>query len=403
MDYGFEAAGFSIAVALDIDPIAAQTYTANRPEVPYIIRDIASVSSEEILKVGKLKEGEASLLIGGPPCQPFSKAGYWVLGDSGRLEDPRAATLQEYFRVVKETLPEVIVLENVHGIVYSGKEEGLLFIFDQLEQINRERGVSYEPYWQVLNAADYGVPQLRQRFFLVAHREGKVFNFPEPTHGPNGVVSKEYTVAWDALADIKVSEKELKSLKVRGKWADLLPSIPEGWNYLWHTDRGGGVPLFGWRTRYWNFLLKLAKAKPAWTITANPGPAIGPFHWENRRLSPRELAALQTFPKEIKLMGSYRDVQRQIGNAVPSLLAEVIGRKILRDLLGKDLPSEKPLLRLEPKRPVPEPEPLQDVPKKYESLIGNHKPHPGTGKGPRSQRKVTQPALFEELVDVATE
>lgn len=145
MDYGFEAAGFSIAVALDIDPIAAQTYTANRPEVPYIIRDIASVSSEEILKVGKLKEGEASLLIGGPPCQPFSKAGYWVLGDSGRLEDPRAATLQEYFRVVKETLPEVIVLENVHGIVYSGKEEGLLFIFDQLEQINRERGSPMNP------------------------------------------------------------------------------------------------------------------------------------------------------------------------------------------------------------------------------------------------------------------
>ncbi len=275
------------------------------------------------------------------------------MGDSGRLEDPRAATLQEYLRVVGETLPEVFVLENVHGIAYSGKEEGLLFLLLKLEEINREKGVSYEPYWKVLNAADYGVPQLRQRFFLVAHREGKAFDFPEPTHGPEGILSKEYAVTWDALADVEVGEEELEGLKVRGKWADLLPSIPEGWNYLWHTEQGGGVPLFGWRTRYWNFLLKLAKAKPAWTITANPGPATGPFHWESRRLSPRELAALQTFPKGIRFAGNYRDVQRQIGNAVPSLLAEVLGRKILSDFFGRKAPAEKPLLYLEAQAPDP--------------------------------------------------
>jgi DNA (cytosine-5)-methyltransferase 1 len=384
LDFGFEAAGFEIAVALDMDPVAAQSFKASRPHIPYLVRDISDVTSDEILRAGQLKEGEAAILIGGPPCQPFSKAGYWVLGDSGRLKDPRAATLQEYLRVARDTLPEVIFLENVHGIAYTGKEDGLSFIFKELERINKERMVSYEPTWAVLNAADYGVPQLRYRFFLVAHREGKRFSFPKPTHGPKGTITNEYTTSWDAIADIIIDPKEEESLAVKGKWADLLPSIPEGWNYLWHTDRGGGLPLFGWRTRYWNFLLKLAKAKPAWTITANPGPSIGPFHWHNRRLSAKELAALQTFPEDAKIQGSYREIQRQIGNAVPSLLAEILARQILTSFFGKAF-SEEPRLRVKPKRPIPDPEPVCDVPEKYLSLIGDHASHPGTGKGPRAK------------------
>src|SRR6185312_12245754 len=112
--------------------------------------------------------------------------------------------------------------------------------------------------------------------------------------------------------------------QLRGKWADLLPSIPPGMNYLWHTDRGGGEPLFGWRRRYWSFLLKLAPDQPSWTIQAQPGPATGPFHWDNRRLTGREMARLQTFPDDIQITGSLADAQRQIGNAVPSLLAEVL-------------------------------------------------------------------------------
>ncbi len=103
-----------------------------------------------------------------------------------------------------------------------------------------------------------------------------------------------------------------------------------------------------------------------------------------------------------KILGNYREIQRQIGNAVPSLLAEVLGRKILRDLLGKDVSSEKPLLGVEPKRPIPESEPVQEVPKKYLSLIGNHKPHPGSGKGPKSKQKANQTALFEEVAILET-
>src|SRR6185369_15502643 len=104
----------------------------------------------------------------------------------------------------------------------------------------------------------------------------------------------------------------------------LLPSIPEGENYLHHTPRKGGLPLFGWRTRYWSFLLKLAKNQPSWTIQAQPGSAIGPFHWQNRRLAWQEMAALQTFPREFEIASSTVEIQRQIGNAVPSLMAEIL-------------------------------------------------------------------------------
>jgi hypothetical protein len=87
---------------------------------------------------------------------------------------------------------------------------------------------------------------------------------------------------------------DAQSLKVGGKWGDLLRSIPEGENYLWHTDRGGGLPLFGWRTRYWSFLLKLAKRLPSWTIQAQPGSAIGPFHWDTPNTSSPDDARSQS-------------------------------------------------------------------------------------------------------------
>ena len=99
----------------------------------------------------------------------------------------------------------------------------------------------------------------------------------------------------------------------------LLPTIPEGQNYLWHTERGGGEPLFGWRRRYWSFLLKLAKDLPSWTIQAQPGPATGPFHWDNRRLSVREMARMQTFPDNVVIKGEYAPGTCSASLAMPCL------------------------------------------------------------------------------------
>ncbi|MBU0608414.1 MAG: DNA cytosine methyltransferase, partial [Armatimonadetes bacterium] len=332
LDYGLEAAGFAPVAALEMDRDCCITLRANR-RWPVIEKPVEEVPTSELLTVAGVKRGELDLLAGGPPCQPFSKAGYWARGDARRLDDPRAGTLWEFMRCVKEALPKVAFLENVHGISYSGKEEGFRLLADLVEDINRTEGTAYRISWKVLNAADYGIPQARTRFIMIAHREGGEFSFPPATHRESGTATlgfdcaAAHVTAWDAIGDI-AEETDGEDLQVKGSWGDLLPSIPEGFNYLWHTGRGGGLPLFGWRTRYWSFLLKLAKNRPSWTIQAQPGPAIGPFHWSNRRLSIREMARLQTIPDDIEFRGSRVSVQRQIGNAVPSLLSEIIGRAL---------------------------------------------------------------------------
>jgi DNA (cytosine-5)-methyltransferase 1 len=189
--------------------------------------------------------------------------------------------------------------------------------------------------------------------------------------------------AWDAIGHLQEDDDpSLKmTLKMTGKWADLLPSIPEGKNYLHHTDRGEGLPLFGWRRRYWSFLLKLAKNLPSWTIAAQPGPAIGPFHWRNRRLSMRELCGLQTFPQGFEVLGNRSAYQRQLGNAVPSALAELLGRCVIQQLLG-GRQHDGPLTLLPKRRRfIPPPERVRPVPRKYAGLVGDHAPHPRTGMG----------------------
>jgi DNA (cytosine-5)-methyltransferase 1 len=383
LDYGFEAAGFDTAVAVEMDRQCCETLRANR-DWAVIERDVTAVPSAEILEAGELKKGEAALLIGGPPCQPFSKAGYWHRGDSLRLDDPRANTLAAYLRVLRDTTPEGFLLENVEGLAYAGKDEGLRLLLDAIATINKQTRSQYRPVFQVLNAADYGVPQLRKRVIMIASRDGTELKFPTATHADaTGQLSllavQPHRTAWDALADVVLDPDE--DLDMRGAWADLLPSIPEGNNYLWHTSRGGGLALFGWRRRFWSFLLKLAKNLPSWTIQAQPGPAVGPFHWESRRLSMRELCRLQTFPDDVRITGNRGGVQRQVGNAVPSLLAEVIARAIRVQVLGmKPLRGAPKLLPLD-RSPTPAPEPVAHVPKSFLKLVGDHEAHPGTGKG----------------------
>jgi len=389
LDYGFEAAGFDTAVAVEMDRDSCETLRRNR-RWPVIERDIHQVPSEEILEIAGLKPRDADVLIGGPPCQPFSKSGYWASGDAKRLEDPRANTLHAYLRVLEDTLPRAFLLENVEGMAYSKKSEGVAFLLECVHDVNKRTKSNYQPAVRVLRAADYGVPQMRERFFMIASRDGQPFSFPGATHGPanddGGQLSlaelEPYRTAWDALADVELDPSE--DLAVRGKWADLLASIPEGENYLWHTERGGGLPLFGWRRRFWSFLLKLAKDRPSWTLQAQPGPATGPFHWKSRRLSMRELCRLQTFPDDVAIYGGRTSIQRQVGNAVPSLLAEVLGRAIRSQALGLRAPRHAPKLLPPDRSPPPAAERVAPVPKKFLGLQGDHSPHPGTGKGYRA-------------------
>lgn len=380
LDYGFEAAGFETRVALEWDHQCCESLRASR-NWPVIEDDLLETPTKEILKAAGLRAGSVDMLIGGPPCQPFSKSGWWKTGDSLRLDDPRAGTLGGYLRIVEDVRPRAFLLENVEGLAFGGKDEGLRLLLGAIKRINAATRTSYRPVVITLNAADFGVPQTRNRVFVIGARDGREFVAPTPTHcDPDGglLLGEPWITAWDAIGGIK--EPKDDSLALTGKWADLLPSIPEGMNYLWHTDRMGGEPLFGWRRRYWNFLLKLAKNRPAWTIQAQPGPATGPFHWKNRRLSGDELARLQTFPTDLQITGNRIEVQRQIGNAVPSLLAEVLAREIRRQFFDSPL-SGGPILSVKRRARCPAAEPVAVVPAKFLSLAGNHVPHPGTGKG----------------------
>lgn len=376
LDYGIEAAGFDTVVAIEMDKWCCETLRANR-EWSVIEDRVENVISDKILKEGSLKRGEAKLLIGGPPCQPFSKSGYWRTGDAARLQDPRAQTLEEYMRVLEDTLPEAFILENVFGLAYKGKDEGLVFLKDRLNFINKKNKVNYSFNWKVLNSAHFGVPQIRERVFIVGSRDGKNFEFPEPRFripeedGSRSLLDllvDPVRTAWDAIGDLDDSSDDPSISNVGGQWGDLLPSIPEGENYLWHTARGGGKPLFAWRSRYWSFLLKLAKNRPSWTIQAQPGSAIGPFHWKNRRLTMREMARIQTFPDDVHILGGVSVVQRQLGNAVPSLLAEVLGKEIRKQFFGHKV-STTNLKLLPPNRGIPpDAEPLFKVKSKYKPV-----------------------------------
>jgi DNA (cytosine-5)-methyltransferase 1 len=396
LDLGFHAAGLTTAVAVELDSRCCATLEANKSRgyswevIPEPIED---VSSRTLLSAAKLAVGEADALIGGPPCQPFSKSGYWSRGYSGRLRDPRANTLTEFIRVLRDTRPKTFLLENVTGLAYTGKEEGFRFLLDEIEHINSATGTRYKVSAKVLNAAWYGVPQTRERIILIGSREGKEFKFPaarfyDPDLRQDRLLEDQepFRTAWDALGDLGDPE-DVEETNVRGRWADLLPSIPEGSNYLYHTERGRGLPLFGWRRRYWSFLLKLSKRRPAWTLTAQPGPAIGPFHWKSRRLARAELMRLQTFPDRYEVTGSLSEVHRQIGNAVPSALGELLALEMRRQLLDERVPSRTSAL-LPPRRmPAPRPEPTKPVVRKYRQLAGAHDPHPGTGMGYGAQRR----------------
>ena len=387
LDLGLETAGFDVVACVECDDIAQRSLKGNRGDqwplsAPGDVMVLGRHLSPESLSI---KAGELALLAGAPPCQPYSKAAMWSSTSWNGLADHRAQPLFAFLDLVDRFLPRAVLIENVPEFL-RGQKSVKKDLQGSLSEINRRHGTSYDLDIRFLDAADYGVPQRRVRSIAVALRDGGSFLWPEASHKDDQVP------AWDAIGDLT----QLGPLpEPVGQWTGLLPSIPEGRNYLWHTSRGGGLPLFGYRTRYWSFLLKLAKNRPSWTIPAQPGPSVGPFHWENRPLTIAEMLRLQTFPAEWIVSGSRREQMRQIGNATPPLLAEVLGRSIRSSLDAVEWPLG-PELGLGPSSPVPPPEEVEAVSAEYVKLIGDHPPHPGSGRGP-SPRLVSavQQSLYE--------
>jgi DNA (cytosine-5)-methyltransferase 1 len=278
-------------------------------------------------------------LVGGPPCPPFSKSRFYQIEKKRGLEDENAFTVSEYFRAVEEINPKVFFFENVHGFVYKPHIKALHYLSKRSEELG------YKISYKVVNAADYGVGQTRERFICIGVKKKLPdFKYPEPTHADLKLKNesknklKPWVTCGDILSDIDHALPEDDKMQAGSKHKDLLKLVPPGDNYLFFTkERGYKNPLFKWRSRYWSFLLKLSPDRPSWTIQASHSNNMGPFHWKNRFLRIQEIKRIQTFDDDYYLAGNFRDQWRQIGNAVPPLLVEVFAKQIKKQYLLKEV------------------------------------------------------------------
>lgn len=340
LDVGVEDAGGRLRLCVEIDPVCVETLRLNRrffPAVQIIDRPVEDVSTAELLSVAGIGKGQAALLVGGPPCQPFSKAAYWLQGRRKGLKDPRATMLEEYVRVLRGSKPAGFIFENVASLLHPTHRGALDLLLEGA------RAAGYATTVQLVHSADYGVPQTRSRVFVLGLRGKGSPTFPAPTHfwpaptpGPSRRKLKPAETAGKWIGHLDRADLFESEEIIRGRWARHLSAVPPGWNYKALTAWAGHRrPAFVAETKFWSFLLKLSPARPSWTLPASPGPWVGPFHWTNRRLRLPERAALQTFPPGYRFAGTRRDVMRQIGNAVPCLLASKIAAQLLGEILGR--------------------------------------------------------------------
>lgn len=335
LDLGLHRAGFRAIFASDLDPWCATSYGKNFPDVPFFEGTASDLTKERLAEVSKGATLETvDLLAGGPPCPPFSKSRFY------RKEKPRALkdavgeeTINAYLSVLDDLRPRAFILENVAGLAYKIHGSALELIMNTASELG------YTLSTRVLNAADYGVPQIRERFFVVGMLEDR-FRFPEPTHAKNPEENRlsrrrhRWVTAGDAIGDLDTPENaDDTGHFAGGKYHDLLREVPPGDNYLYFTEkRGHPNPQFEWRKRYWSFLLKLSPDLPSWTIQARRSNNMGPLHWRNRILRIEEVKRLQTFPDDWHLSGALERQWRQVGNAVPPLLAGALGQAMATQL-----------------------------------------------------------------------
>ena len=286
LDTGIHQAGFQVHVAVESDADSAASLRANLPGIQpedVIERSILEVDTEELLAVAGLAVGEAALVVGGPPCTPFSKSGYWLEYKRKGL-DPDASLLEQFARVVEEARPATALMENVYSLVYRNHNA---VPFQRL--LTRLRAAGYTVAWEVLNAADFGVPQLRKRLFLYAVRDGSPPAFPRPTHSGWTETSRRidhsllpYRTSREAIGDLEGRDDLAEPEEVvGGRYRDLLPLSPTG-RQLPLLHREAGAPEAGVRVAH--TLLDLpAEARPRQARDHDPEPA-----WPVRRPLPLE-------------------------------------------------------------------------------------------------------------------
>lgn len=349
LSLGLEQAGFDVAAAVEIDPIHACAHEFNFPKAKLIARGVEHVTAELLWKELDLRRGdEVELVAGGAPCQGFSLIGQRA------LDDPRNRLVAEFVRIVGEVKPNYFLFENVKGLTV-GKHKR--FLAELIESLERQGYAVLQP-WRVLNAKDYGVPQSRERLFLIGAREGLPLpEYPEPTR-PQPVTVEE---ALGDLPDAEAYEELLNSDECRFRYsarpkgyaATMRCAIPSAWHYGYRREWDRGLLTSSMRTNHTEMsrdrfrateggnvepisrFFKLAPDGVSNTLRAGTDSARGaftsprPIHYKHPRcVTVREMARLHGFPDWFRFHATKWHGARQIGNAVPPPLAYAIGRAI---------------------------------------------------------------------------
>lgn len=343
---GFRQAGYHVLAGSDYDPAAGKTFAATHPEATFLGGPIQDLSVRDFLRATGLKKGELEVLVGGPPCQ-----GYSVYNHGRGVDDPRAGLFREYLRIVKGLMPKWLVMENVSGLTSIADGGIIREIEDGMDALG------YKVKWKILKAEEYGVPQERRRIVFIANRIGAPIVHPKPTHGP-GLLP--YVTIWDAIGDLAPLENGdvLGSDKYRtGPMNDYQRELRAGANRVPnHTasrlssvnlDRMKHIPAGGsWRDIPFDLLpegMKRAKRSDHTKRYGRPRKSDlsctiltkCDVHWgayihpeQDRAISVREAARLQSFPDTFEFLGSRTEQYVQVGNAVPPLLGRAIAEAL---------------------------------------------------------------------------
>lgn len=342
---GFERAGFHIQTAVEFDPTIAKTYALNHPEVNLLVSDIAKVDNQRYFH-----KKDADLIIGGPPCQGFSMAGARIRHNF--VDDPRNYLFKHYVNVVRIVRPRVFIFENVKGILHYQQGK----VFENIEKTFEDIG--YKLQYFVVCAKDFGVPQARERTILI----GSTFNFSleQEILRTKQEIKKsnphffDTPTVWDAIGNLPKPTttglitaplaKTMYQKELKGKSKSVSNHVATCHKDNIITRMRKIAPKQNFRVLNENIKSihsgsygRLESKGIAATITTrfdtpSGGKFIHPI--ENRTITPREAARLQSFPDDFKFLGNKSSVCRQIGNAVPPKLAYFFGvmlRRLLHD------------------------------------------------------------------------
>lgn len=327
LDIGFHDAGFEITHMVELEEAFASSLSANTGTGKYFgskgevhCTDISNFDAKEI---------NVDFIIGGPPCQSFSAAGARASGVAG-TNDARGKLFQEYVRILNETKPKGFLFENVYRILGANKGE------DWKKIVTAFSEVGYSLKFKILDAADYGVAQHRERLILVGIRDDLAndisYKFPAPTHGPDSI---HQTPHFGASLAISTLNQPVLEHGLSGRYGHLLNDIPPGLNYSFYTEKMGHPnPVFAWRSKFSDFLYKADPEAPVRTIKAQGGQYTGPFHWDNRTFTIKELKRLQSFPDAYEICGTRQKIIHQIGNSVPPQFSRILAVSVLEKIFG---------------------------------------------------------------------